>query len=174
MAEAKSDKPAKKPKNVGAILIMAFSVVNFAVMGAGVYFVYASTLGWVSPKIKETQLAEVRRLASVAENQHDDSAPLFYTLDKMTVNLSGEPKRMMRVEVSVELLNPVGFVEIMEPERGARVKDRVMSILSEQSFTEVESIQGKLYLKDRLARELNEVLDKGIVKGIYFSEFVVQ
>lgn len=164
---------AKKPLNVKGILTGVFAVANLGSIGAGLYFVFASTLGYTPPSIREAQLAEVRRLASEARNE-TPAEPLVYTMEKMTVNLAGEPKRMIRVEVNVELLNPVGFAEIMEGDRRAKVRDSIMTLLGEQSFSDIESIQGKLFLKDKITADLNSRLDQGIVKAVYFSEFVVQ
>lgn len=170
MADAASD---KKGLNLKLIAGAFFAVVNVAVSGAGLYLTYASTIGYEAPSVREEELAQVRKLASEAGSGETD-VPLIYTLDKMTVNLSGEPKRLMQIEVNLEMLNKEGFEEVMDIERRAKVRDRVMTLLGNQTFADVEPIQGKLFLKDRIARELNSMLDQGIVKNVFFSEFVVQ
>ena len=38
----------------------------------------------------------------------------------------------------------------------------------------VETVQGKLHLKNQIIAELNNELKKGVVKNVYFSELVVQ
>lgn len=174
MAEEKKDKPTeeKKPRNLGLILQIAFAVVNLSVAGLGLYWVYAATIGWHSPSITETQLAEQ---AESAEDDNEETAgPLVYTMDKFTVNLAGEPKRTIRVEVNLEMLGKDGFEEIINNDNKAKARDRIVRLLNDQTFSEVESIQGKLFLKDKIAVELNGILDKGVVKDVYFSEFVVQ
>lgn len=172
MAEAAAEAP-KKSINVKAIAMAAFAVVNLAVSGTGAYLVYVSTLAYEAPSIREEELAQVRKLASESGSAETD-LPLIYTMEKMTVNLAGEPKRLMQIEVNLEMLNKEGFEEVMDIERRAKVRDRLMTVLSEQTFADIEPIQGKLFLKDRIARELNGILDKGIVKAIFFSELVVQ
>ena len=103
-----------------------------------------------------------------------DPGPLVYTMDKFTVNLGGEPKRTIRMEVNLQMLGQEGFEEVMEPENRAKARDRIVSILNEKEFSDLESIQGKLFLKDRIAMEVNTLLQRGVVKDVYFSDFVVQ
>jgi flagellar FliL protein len=168
MAEEKKEEN-KKSLNLGLILKIAFVVVNLAVTGGGVYLVYASTLGWKSPSItEETLLSEMSSLSDA------ELAPYIYTMDKFNVNLGGEPKRTIRIEVNLEMLAKDGFEEVMNTESRARARDRIVRLLNDKSFTELESIQGKLFLKDQITHEVNSVLKAGIVKEIFFSDFVVQ
>lgn len=167
MSEAQAQ-PAK-PKNTGFILQVVFAALNLSVMGLGAYLVYASTLGWQSPSMTE-ESAEAE-LASIGPAE---DLPLVYTMDKFTVNLGGEPKRSIRLEVNLQMLGQEGFEEVMEPENRARARDRILRLLNEKTFSELESIQGKLFLKDKIAMEVNGLLTKGVVKDVYFSDFVVQ
>jgi flagellar FliL protein len=172
MAEEKKENKEKKPLNVMLIMQIAFAVVNLGVIGWGGFLVYASTLGWHAPQITEEHLAE----ESVAEEKAGGQGrgPLIYTMDKFTVNLDGEPKRTIRLEVNLEMLGKDGFEEIISTDNRAKARDKIVRMLNEKSFGELESIQGKLFLKDRIAMEINSILDKGVVKDVYFSEFVVQ
>lgn len=177
MAEAKKEesKP-KKPLNVALIMQIVFAVVNFAIIGGGAFLVYKSTLGWHPPVVTESDLAEAR------EKHGDDdkiSSPLIYTMDKFTVNLAGdplkgEPKRTIRLEINLEMLGKEGFEEVINNDNRARARDRIVQLLNSKNFSELESIQGKLFLKDQIATEINSLLDEGVVKDIYFTDFVVQ
>lgn len=170
MSEAKKEESAPKPKNTGMILQIVFAVINLSVMGGGAYMVYASTMGWESPKVTE-ESAE-RDLASVESEA--DMAPLIYTMEKFTVNLGGEPQRTVRLEVNLQMLGKEGFEEVMEPDNRARTRDRIVRMLNAQTFTDLDSIQGKLFLKDKIAGEVNGILRRGVVKDVFFSDFVVQ
>jgi flagellar FliL protein len=182
MAEKTEDKKSengaeggKKKLPVGMILQIVFAVANLGVTGLGVFWVYSATIGWHSPSITESQLAESRLAeAESADKEGSGSGPLIYTMDKFTVNLSGEPKRSIRVEVNLEMLGKDGFEEVINSDNRAKARDRIVRILNDKTFGELESIQGKLFLKDRIATELNAILDKGVVKDVYFSEFIVQ
>lgn len=170
MAETQEQASAAPKRNLGMILQIVFAVLNLSVIGAGGYMVYASTIGWENPKITEAD-AE-RELASTSEAA--DTAPLIYTMDKFTVNLDGEPKRTIRLEVNLQMLGKEGFEEVMEPENRAKARDRIVRLLNEKAFSELDSIQGKLFLKDKIAGEVNGILHRGVVKDVYFSDFVVQ
>ncbi len=174
MADKKEEaKKSQKKVNIGLILTFVLVAVNLVVVGGGAYMTYAATLGWEPPSLREDELIQLRKLASesdLAENEQ----PLVYTMERITANLSGEPKRMVQVEVNLEMLNRAGFEEVVDVERRARARDRILNILSETSFSDIESIQGKLYLKDEIAKQLNVILDRGVVKNVYFSQFVVQ
>lgn len=170
MATENAGQPQEKPKNLGLILTGLFAVLNLAVVGGGAYLVFASTLAWQSPKITEEML-EVE-MASKGEDER--YAPYIFTLDKFTANLNGEPKRTVRIEVSLQMLGKDGYEEIMSSDSRAKTRDKIMRVLNDKNFSELESIQGKLFLKDTIAMEVNGILKEGVVKDVFFSEFVVQ
>jgi len=176
MADKKEAKTDKKPLNMMLIIQMAFSVVNLVVIGGGGYLVYSSTIGWHPPVVSEAHLASVKEKDEHggAGGAAEISGPLLYTMDKFTVNLGGEPKRTIRIEVNLEMLGKDGFEEIINTDNRAKARDKIVRLLNDKTFSELESIQGKLFLKDRIAMEINGILDKGVVKDVYFSEFVVQ
>ncbi|RYZ69321.1 MAG: hypothetical protein EOP05_15020 [Proteobacteria bacterium] len=70
------------------------------------------------------------------------------------------------------MLDKDGFEEIVRNSPAAR--DAIMRILNRKSFDDVETIQGKLFLKDQISVALNEAMKAGVVKDIYFNEFLVQ
>lgn len=173
MADAKQDQQQqpKKNLNVGLILKLVFAVGNLAVTGLGAYLVYSSTLGWKRPMIVESDLRTEDERAAEAKR---DLAPYIYTMDKFTVNLDGEPRRTIRLEVNLEMLGQEGFEEVINADNRARARDRIVRLLNDKNFADLETVQGKLFLKDKIAMEVNGLLKQGVVKDVYFSEFVVQ
>jgi flagellar protein FliL len=155
-------------QTVKKILMIVFITVNFSILGLGTYWVYISTLGYDSPAITEKNLREP---ASIKEKFAQ--APMVYTMDKFVVNLSGLPKRSIRLQVNLDMIGPEAFQEIMDLENRAKARDKIVRILNEKSFDDLETIQGKLFLKDRIVEEVNHVLDKGLVKDVYFTDFVM-
>lgn len=170
--EAAKEGGGGKKLNVAAILGVVLGVLNFAVVGGGLYLTYAATLGYNAPSMTEEELANARKVAS--EHTDGETSPLIYTMDKFTVNLEGEPKRSIRVEVNLAMLNKEGFEEMLDMGRKSRVRDRVVALLATKSFFDLEPIQGKLFLKDQIALETNRILKEGVVKDVFFSDFVVQ
>ena len=142
--------------------------LNFAGLGMGVYMVFVSTIGYTSPAITEQKLRDVAGLPS-----HLEQGPMVYTMEKFVANLSGEPKRTLRIQVNLDMMNAQSYSEIMDEENRARARDTILRILNEKSFTDLESLQGKLFLKDEIVRNVNKSLRMGLVKDIYFSDFVM-
>lgn len=176
MADSKADKSVvsdKKPLNIKAILMWGFIAINLGTVGVGAFLVYSSTLGYQHPSLTDDDLYK-QRMQSAEASSYVPKGPLIYTMDKFTVNLAGEPKRSIRIEVNLEMLNKDGFEEVIDPDNKARSRDQIIKILNDETFANIESIQGKLFLKDRIASEINSILSDGVVKDVYFSEFVVQ
>lgn len=142
--------------------------LNFGGLGMGVYMVYISTIGYSSPEITEQKLRNVAGLPS-----HLEQGPMVYTMDKFVANLTGEPKRTLRIQVNLDMMNAQSYSEIMDEENRARARDTILRILNEKTFTDLESLQGKLFLKDELLKNINKALRVGLVKDIYFSDFVM-
>lgn len=163
------EQKVKKPLNIGLILQIVFFVFNLGVMGSGVYMVYASTLGWHPPQITDEELFK-----DLASTEAEIEGSLIYTMDKFTVNLGGEPRRTIRIEVNFEMLGRDGFEELIDTQNRGKIRDRIVRILNDSTYSDLEPVQGKLFLKEKIGNEVNGILAKGSVKSVYFSDFVVQ
>lgn len=162
----------KKPsiaEKIKKLLPVLFIVLNLGVCGAGLYMAFLATIGWTYPALTEEE--ENRRRGELVEKSPTQD-PVVYTLDKFTVNLDGTPRRIIQAEVSLEMLDEKGFEEVVT--LGPQARDEIVRILNGKSFSEIETIQGKLFLKDQIASSLNHILKNGVVKNVYFSEFIVQ
>lgn len=165
MADATAAAPKKDFKK---ILSFAFIGLNLSVLGAGLYLVYASTLGYTSPELSNAE-AE-RELASFEESLR--GSPVLYTMEPFNTNLDGVPRRLIQVELSLEMMDEEGYEEVIGIVPQAR--DSINRILNAKNFSDVETVQGKLHLKNQIVGELNNSLKKGVVKNVYFSKLVVQ
>ena len=170
MAEQNQEQgEGKKKLAMGKLILPIIAVVNLVTVGGGAFLVYKATLGYKPPSLREpaavAELKESRKKVGGGEN-------VLYTMPSFTVNLSGAPQRLIRVEMTFEMLDKEGFEEIVRNSPAAR--DTIVRILNRKSFDDVESIQGKLFLKDQIAVTLNQSLKAGVVKDIYFNEFLVQ
>ncbi|MEI7973787.1 MAG: flagellar basal body-associated FliL family protein [Bdellovibrio sp.] len=177
MAEAPKDAAASPPKklNLMSLMLIGFAVINLGAMGTGAFLVYKSTLGWTPPAVLEADFAKsAHSNAGSGLHAMEIQQPLIYTFDKVTVNLAERPPRMIRLEINVEMLSPDGFEEVINPDTQAKLRHRIIELLTSRAYDEVESLQGKLFLKDEIAQSINQTLDRGVVKDVFFSEFVVQ
>lgn len=165
-APASGDGGGKAGKFLGLLL----AVGNMAVLGGGAFLAYKGTLGYQAPSIREPQAMEAlrkeRALASLK------SEPILYSMEPFTANLGGSRRQTIRVAMTLRMLDHDGFEEVVANAPAAR--DAIFRILNEKTFPEVESVQGKLFLKDQIAVALNKSLKRAVVQDIYFSDFVVQ
>jgi flagellar FliL protein len=193
-AEEQSGEQKKGPSLIVKIWPILFGAINLGVMGAGTFLIYKNTLGWEPPVLTEEMLQAQLGLshfdhrAPAASSAQTASAPrspasvapgplsahFVAKLDPFTVNLAGEPARMMETEINLRMLDESSFVEVLDPRLAPKLRDRVISVLRSKSFTELETMQGKLALKDQIVEEVNRLLQKGVVMDVYFTHFVVQ
>lgn len=177
MAEDKKNKAEgaaaePKKKDMKLIIYALLGVINIAIGGGATFFIYKSTMGFDKPSITEEKLDQAS--LDVINKLAEETGGFIYTMDKFTVNLSGNPKRTIRIEVNLDMLGKDGFEEVIDPDRRAIAKDKVLRILNQKTFADLETIQGKLQLKNAIALEVNSILNKGTVKDVYFTDFVVQ
>ncbi len=163
------DKASTAPKrDLKKLMGFAFAGLNVAVLGAGLFLVFESTLG-VQHKATSNEMVE-RELATFEDSLHGD--PVLFAMAPFNTNLDGVPRRLIRLDLSLEMQDEEGFEEIIGLTPQAR--DSIMRLLSGKSFGDLETVQGKLHLKNQIIAGLNTTLKKGVVKNVYFNELVVQ
>ncbi len=168
MAEEKEEKKERDPAKVKKLLFLGLLVVNGLCAGCGLFLTYISTIGYSSTPVDEEYLRpELERQRALR-----DEKPIIYTMEPFTVNLIGENDQIARTVVSLGMLDERGFEEVVTKAPVAR--DAIVRILQEKKFKDIESIQGKLFLKDQIAQEVNGFLEEGVVRDVYLSDFVVQ
>jgi flagellar protein FliL len=96
-------------------------------------------------------------------------------LNSFVVNLqdnTGVGKRYLKLTMQLE----VGKEDdkLLIGNHNAQIRDTVLLLLSSQSLKEINTMEGKLELKQTLLSRMNQILGNNVVRGIYFTEFVVQ
>ena len=134
----------------------------------GGYLVYSSTLGWNPPKITESE----EKKKSEGEEENGGDFPVLFTMEPIVTNLQGGVSRTIQLQVNLEMLSDEGFTEIVM--LGPKARDAVIQILNTKTVSELESLQGKLFLKNEIIAITNGILDKGVVKAVFFSKFAVK
>lgn len=170
MAEAAegSSAPAKPSGSATKILGFAFAGLNLAVVGGATFYIFTQTMGYEPPRMSEQEA--VRELAEF--HHRLEKEPAMYTMEPFTTNLDGVPRRLIKVKMSLEMLDQEGFEEVIT--LGAQSRDSIMKILNAKTYDEIQTVQGKLHLKNQIIAQLNEFMKRGVVRQVFFSEFVVQ
>ena len=111
---------------------------------------------------------------SVSKNKVEENK-IIVPLESFIVNLLGKSrlsnrylKVVMQLEISSE--KDKDLIDKHKPQ----LRDAILLFLSNQTFDDVKTVEGKLELKQSLLSRINNVLGRAIVKQVYFTEFVVQ
>ena len=159
----KNDDEGKAPKKSFFKWILLTGIVLFLVIGG--YF------GWtLFMKGGEGVAGIPGPLLKMREEKR-----VIYPLNSFIVNLmdkSGLGKRYLKVTMKLEVGSDKDK-ELLE-NHTPQIRDTVLLLLSSLTFKEINSIEGKIDLKQSLISRINLVLGDGHVKKLYFSEFVVQ
>jgi flagellar FliL protein len=165
MENVDEEKPPKK------------SFVKFIVLGAIVIILgVGGYMGWRLYGKGETEGGKEKPPVEESSNKKKEvAAKINCPLETFIVNLmdkSGLGKRYLKVDIMLE----VGSEEAksMVGSFKPQLRDAILLLLSSQSFNEINTIDGKLGLKQELLMRVNQVFGKSIVQRIYFTEFVVQ
>ncbi|MEA1891826.1 MAG: flagellar basal body-associated protein FliL [Campylobacterota bacterium] len=127
------------------------------------------------PASIEKSVSKPKRSSS---GNYDDSRKLsdigiLYPLDTFTVNLKSDAgRRYLKVTMSLELEGEELSLEL--DNKSPVLRDRVIRILTSKSLEEISSKKGKQKVSDQIMDTLNAMISDGQIKGIYFTEFVIQ
>lgn len=162
MAEEKEEvKDAEKdqaPKKSKLKLIIIGVVV--LLIGAGGFFGYSNYKKGKNEKTEANKTEKVSIICPI-------NSFVVNLLDKQNVG-----KRYLKVTIQLE----VGKEEdkLLIENHNPQLRDTILLLLSSQTLKEINTMEGKLELKQALLSRMKQILGDGVVRRIYFTEFVVQ
>jgi flagellar basal body-associated protein FliL len=96
----------------------------------------------------------------------------FFSVGDFTANLAGPAStHYVKVTVNFEMNNEADEEELKA--RKPQFRDKVISLLNSKQPADLQSSEGRDYLKEEIKTVSNSFLKKGKVEGVYFSAFVV-
>jgi len=105
----------------------------------------------------------------IKKNQKD----FMFQLEPIIVNLAkSQGNRFLKVTLSLEMSAPEVRPDIKKNIQ--KITDSILLLLSSKLFEDVYSVQGKFTLKNEITARVNPFLVLGKVKGVYFTEFIIQ
>ena len=111
--------------------------------------------------------------AEVEETEKAEGVGPMVDVSDFIINiLDKNETRYLKAAITLELENDETVIEVNE--RMPQIRDSVLLLVGNKTFAELNDLQGKLQLRAEIIVRLNKLLKKGKVKGIYFTEFVVQ
>jgi flagellar FliL protein len=160
MAE-EEDKGSGGGKSKMMLIVIVGVVVLLVAVGVAAYLLGS----------KSAQSAPVA--AEVEETEKVEGIGPMVDVSDFIINiLDKNETRYLKAAITLELENEETVVEVNE--RMPQIRDSVLLLVGNKTFAELNDLQGKLQLRAEIIVRLNKLLKKGKVKGIYFTEFVVQ
>ncbi|MBL7179772.1 MAG: flagellar basal body-associated FliL family protein [Pseudomonadota bacterium] len=153
--DTEEEKPPQKSKLM--LIVLACTVL---ILGAGGFFGWK----WYAGRKAEGETSGKKEKVS-----------LVFPLKSFIVNLSdntGSGKRYLKVSIELEVASEEK--KVMVENNIPALRDSILLLLSSRSIIDVNTLEGKLELKQALLAKMNLVLGEGIIQRVYFTEFVVQ
>jgi flagellar FliL protein len=145
------------------LIIIIAAVVLLAVIGGGAAFFLMG-----NKEAKPSPEAEAAAMAAKAKNV----GPMV-NINSFIVNiLDDEENRYLKAAITLEVDSQVTVDEINA--RLPQMQDAILLLIGNKTFSELRDMQGKMQLRAELLNRINEILTKGKVNRIYFTDFVVQ
>ncbi len=81
-------------------------------------------------------------------------------------------ERYLKIVVQLEVSDPdvVTELEQLKP----RLRDSILDLLTPKTYKELMDLSGKQRLREEIAGRINNILQRGKVTKVYFTDFVVQ
>lgn len=128
-------------------------------------------------RMQEKRSSQSKRMSSSSSSMQDtrqlSEIGILYPLDTFTVNLKSDAgRRYLKVTMSLELEGEELSMEL--DAKTPVLRDRIIRILSSKTLEEISSKKGKSKVSAQVMDTLNSIITDGEVRGIYFTEFVIQ
>lgn len=177
-----TEAPVEKKSNSMLLIIIIVILVLLIMLGAvGMLLMGGddeeSMQNTPMEQVQKRQSSQSKRSNS-SSSTVDDSRQLseigiLYPLDTFTVNLKSDAgRRYLKATMSLELEGEELSMEL--DAKTPVLRDRIIRILSSKTLEEISSKKGKSKVSIQVMDTLNSMISDGEVRGIYFTEFVIQ
>ncbi|WP_054694417.1 flagellar basal body-associated FliL family protein [Syntrophomonas palmitatica] len=155
MAEEKANETVKEKGSFDFKIIIIGLVIFLVAMGAS-YFIMRSLIAPLVPKEeeKETLTGNLVSVGEFTTNINDEGGTRFLKVE-VFVEVSDE-----KVQEEITVFMPV-------------IKDTILGILSSQTVSDLDPINREK-LKVKMKKSINAKIGKDLVKGVYFTNFIMQ
>lgn len=102
-------------------------------------------------------------------NAEGYTANNYFEVEPFVVNLA-DPQGRRYLKLALVLEGDVINIDYNFP----RIKDSILLPLSSKTYSDLDSVDDKILLKNQIAGMINKITGKKIVKDVFFTEFVVQ
>jgi flagellar FliL protein len=101
-------------------------------------------------------------------------ATAVYSLDPFIVNIyDGQDLRYLRIKVEMGITGGEEAKTQLKAQE-APIRDSILTLLSSKTWQDLQAPQGKDQLKQQIMTAVSKIVAPGILKQVYFTDFVVQ
>jgi flagellar FliL protein len=168
--------PPAAPNQKLVFMVLALNVV---------FLVGTAVVVWMG-NAKRTQTVTLADIAedkarNVASEVHGDKAAdakaaessVTFIKEAFTVNITG-PQGNKYAKVDVEIEVEDDFVKNEIEKLRPRIRDFILVVLSSKTPEQIESVDGRDFLREEIRNKVNGYLTRGKIKNVYFTQFIVQ
>lgn len=151
--EGKPAEPVKKSKLKWIIIASVVLAVITAGAIAGFYFFTNS--GVKKPVVEKPAVITI------------------WPMDAFVINIAEtNGERYLKIVMQLEVSDPdvVKELEQLKP----RLRDSILDLLTPKTYKELSDLAGKQRLREDIAGRINNILQRGKVTKVYFTDFVIQ
>lgn len=156
------------------VMIVVAALISLG-LGAGGAFLFASAqipAAPATPPVDPAALAE-DRVAAAQKRGSEDFKERLFALEPFVVNVTGDGyNRFLKLRLQLETSGPEVKEEL--DARLPQVRDALIVLLSSKQLADITDFEGKALLKEDIVERMNDLTERGAVRSVLFTEFVVQ
>ncbi|CAN2039383.1 flagellar FliL protein [Candidatus Magnetomoraceae bacterium gMMP-15] len=153
------------------MIIIVLLVLLLAVGGLFVWKVFLTGDEQTAPAEAAKEIVETTILSE--EIAVADKAEIFFPLNPFIVNLRGTGlKRYLKATIELEVDSDALKKELKT--RTPQIRDAIVFVLTNKTYEDITTNEGKLQLKHELTARINNSLSNGVIRMLYFTDFIVQ
>lgn len=157
-------------------LILIIIPLVLIILGGGGFFAYKTFLtsgGGGEESAGKAHGKESKREKGGGGEGEQSEGPTFFSLSPFVVNLQDNiGTRYLKLTLKLELDDPSIEEEIKV--QLPKIRDALIILLSSKNYAEIGSVEGKYRLRDEIVKRVNRFLKETPVRGVYFTDFVIQ
>ena len=179
--EENKEETAQEKKKSNTLIIVIIAVLVLIILGGAVTAILLMSDDGTETQMQQstsqtqnkTSANRLRGSSDEVESRKLSDIGILYPLDGFTVNLKSDSgSRYLKATISLELNGEELSIEL--DKKSPVIRDRIIRILTSKTLEEISSKKGKKKVSDQIMDTLNAMIVDGQVKGIYFTEFVIQ
>lgn len=172
MADTKGGNAANEKKSGGKVKWIILLLVLLLLAGGGAA-AYWFLLGPGASVEENVEAGEEAQEGETEETKSTQQSREIVTLEPFIVNLA-DPlgRRFLRMTLDVEVVSSEAAENVRDS--ASRIRDAIIMLLSSKSYGDLASMENKIILKSEIVDRLGQILGKGRVANVYFTEFVIQ